>query len=81
MTLKSLANGLQVSHWNWFSAFGNTVPDDLWGALQAQADEDDVEIPLSVKAIMDTWTDKMGYPVVTVTRNYQTGHAEVFQVN
>jgi len=37
-------------------------------------------IPLSVKAFMDTWSNKMGYPVVTVTRNYRTGQALVEQV-
>ena len=29
---------------------------------------------------METWTNKMGYPVVTVTRNYQTGQALIEQV-
>ena len=30
---------------------------------------------------MDTWTYKMGFPVITVTRDYTTGAATVEQVN
>lgn len=30
---------------------------------------------------MDSWTNKMGYPVVTVIRDYANGKAEVSQVN
>lgn len=29
---------------------------------------------------MDTWTFKMGYPLISVSRNYQTGGAVVTQV-
>jgi len=61
-------------------AYGNAVQDDLWAALQAQVDEEGSFIPLSVKAVMDTWTNKIGYPAVTVTRNYRTGQALVEQV-
>jgi len=43
--------------------------------------KDGSSIPLSVIAVMDTWTNNMmGYPVVIVTRNYQTGQALVEQV-
>lgn len=45
-----------------------------------QADADGVSIPFGVKAVMESWTNKMGYPVVTVTRNYQTGKCVVTQV-
>ena len=62
------------------SAYGNAQQDDLWQALQEKADEDQVQLPASVKEIMDTWTYKMGYPVVSVTRDYATGTALVIQV-
>lgn len=62
------------------SAYGNAQQDDLWQALQEKADEDQVQLPASVKEIMDTWTYKMGYPVVFVTRDYTTGTALVIQV-
>lgn len=62
-------------------AYGNANQDDLWAALQAQATQEGVSLPATVKDIMDTWTYKMGYPVITVTRDYQTGDAFVTQVS
>ncbi|XP_046438221.1 aminopeptidase N-like [Daphnia pulex] len=51
--------------------YGNAVQDDLWDALTKQAKVDKVPLPTDVKQIMDTWTLKMGFPVVTVTREYK----------
>ncbi|XP_046441609.1 aminopeptidase Ey-like [Daphnia pulex] len=51
-------------------AYGNAVQDDLWQAIQEQADIDGLTLPATVKAIMDPWTIKMGYPLITVARNY-----------
>ena len=61
-------------------AFNNAVEDDLWQALQLQADEDNVALPASMKVIMETWTSQMGYPVITVTRNYGSNSTVVSQV-
>ena len=55
--------------------------DDLFNAWNDQALDEGLSIPVSVKTIMDTWTFQMGYPLVTVTRNYDTGSADVTQVN
>lgn len=63
------------------SAYGNAAQDNLWAALQTQADVEGVVLPATVKEIMDTWTFKMGYPLITVNRNYQTGGADVTQVS
>ena len=46
------------------------MEDDLWTALQTQADLEGVDLPASVKEIMDSWTVKMGFPVITVIRDY-----------
>jgi len=46
------------------------VEDDLWIALQTQVDLEGVDLPASVKEIMDSWTVKMGFPVITVIRDY-----------
>lgn len=49
--------------------------------MQEQADEENIVLPAKVKEIMDTWTYKMGYPIIKVTRDYATGGAQVTQVN
>jgi aminopeptidase N len=47
----------------------NAEQDDLWAFLTAAAREDGTLIDtVSVKDIMDTWTLRKGYPVVTVAR-------------
>lgn len=53
--------------------YSNAEQDDLWHHL-TQAAHVDGTLPdnLSVKAIMDSWTLKMGYPVITVKRNGTT---------
>ncbi|KAI9561562.1 hypothetical protein GHT06_012521 [Daphnia sinensis] len=60
-------------------AYKNAVEDDLWLALQQQSDEEGVSLPATVKEIMDTWTLQMGFPLINVTRDYNTGGAVVSQ--
>ena len=36
---------------------------------------------VTVKQIMDTWTLQTGFPVVTVTRDYDIGNAVLMQVS
>ncbi|XP_050699396.1 aminopeptidase N-like isoform X2 [Eriocheir sinensis] len=49
--------------------YKNAEQDDLWRHLTEAAHAAGTLPPeLSVKAIMDTWTLQMGFPVVTVTR-------------
>ena len=43
-------------------AFGNTQTGDLWAALSEASGKD-------VSTVMDIWTKKVGYPVITVTEN------------
>ncbi|XP_046648039.1 aminopeptidase N-like [Daphnia pulicaria] len=65
--------------------YGNAVQDDLWAALTYQAELDSVQLPTDIKTIMDSWTLKMGYPVVNVIRNYTssviTAQQERFLMN
>lgn len=53
-----------------FSAYGNAVQDDLWKALEEEVDIEGVILPATVKEIMDTWTLKKNYPLITVIRDY-----------
>ena len=65
---------------SWKSQYGNAASDDLWDALTHQAELDKVQLPTNIKTIMDSWTLKMGYPVVTVQRDYSSATAALSQV-
>ncbi|TFK04341.1 c-C chemokine receptor type 5-like [Platysternon megacephalum] len=60
----SFKKGLQ-SYLHAFS-YGNTVYDDLWTHLQKAVVEDKIQLPNTIKGIMDRWTLQMGFPMVTV---------------
>ncbi|XP_052616234.1 aminopeptidase N [Peromyscus californicus insignis] len=47
--------------------YSNTVYLDLWEHLQiAVNDQTEIQLPKSVRDIMDRWTLQMGFPVITV---------------
>ncbi|XP_069131189.1 aminopeptidase N-like [Argopecten irradians] len=48
--------------------FGNVAHDDLWVALQKQAQLDG-RTGFDVKTVMDTWIKQKNFPVVNVTRH------------
>ncbi|XP_066912412.1 glutamyl aminopeptidase-like isoform X1 [Clytia hemisphaerica] len=50
--------------------FSNAVSDDLWQCLSKASNQSGRAI--DVKAIMDTWTTQMGYPVITAKRENET---------
>ncbi len=54
--------------------YGNAVQDDLWNYLTLAANSS-----VNVKKVMDSWTLQDGYPVVTLTRNYQNRKASLTQ--
>ncbi|CAM4627731.1 aminopeptidase N [Caretta caretta] len=64
LTENSFKKGLQ-SYLQAFS-YGNTVYDDLWDHLQKVVVEDNIQLPTTIKGIMDRWTLQMGFPMVTV---------------
>jgi aminopeptidase N len=52
-------------------AFGNANQDNLWDELTKQAYNDSkLDHSLNITSIMNTWTLKKGYPVVSIVRNY-----------
>lgn len=62
-------------------AFKSATQDDLWEALTEEAHRVGVLAPnMNVKQIMDTWTLQTGFPLITVTRNYEDRTALVSQV-
>uniref|UniRef100_A0A8C5X931 Laeverin n=1 Tax=Malurus cyaneus samueli TaxID=2593467 RepID=A0A8C5X931_9PASS len=53
-------------------SFSNANQDDLWTHIQMVIDaQDEVQLPASVKQIMDSWTCQNGFPVLTL--NLTTG--------
>ena len=47
----------------------NANQDNLWSELTTQGHNDKtLDLNLDVKTIMDSWTLKMGYPVVTIRK-------------
>ncbi|KAG8230708.1 hypothetical protein J437_LFUL009852 [Ladona fulva] len=65
-------------------SYSNAEQDDLWESLTKEATSVSNEtrvLPygLTVKDVMDTWTLQEGYPVITVTRNYEDGSARISQ--
>ena len=54
--------------------------DDLWSHLTKQGHKDGtLAQDMDVKTVMDTWTLQMGFPLVTVTRQYRDNTARVEQ--
>ncbi|XP_024945954.1 uncharacterized protein LOC107272872 [Cephus cinctus] len=61
-------------------AFGAATPDDLWYALELVTNTSAAGLlPAHVSRIMDTWTERKGYPLVTILRNYSTGVHKISQ--
>ena len=61
-------------------AYKAAEQDDLWRYLTEQAHEDGtLDDDVDVKMIMDTWTLQMGFPLVTINRNYEDNTAKVTQ--
>ncbi|KAK2584087.1 hypothetical protein KPH14_006530 [Odynerus spinipes] len=48
-------------------AYGNADTKDLWAVFTKHANR-----TFDVKAIMDTWTQQMGFPLITITRDGNT---------
>lgn len=54
--------------------YDNAIQDDLWDYLTLAANSS-----VNVKVVMDSWTLQDGYPVVTLTRNYNDRTASLTQ--
>ncbi|KAJ9582424.1 hypothetical protein L9F63_003222, partial [Diploptera punctata] len=58
----TLRNGL--SDYLNIHKYGNAETKDLWNVLSKHANQS-----LDVKAVMDTWTRQMGFPLITISRD------------
>lgn len=60
--------------------YANAEQKNLWNSLTKSAHKHEV-LPehIDVANIMDSWTLRTGYPVITVTRNYENNSAEITQ--
>lgn len=62
------------------SKYSVVEPEDLWRALQDALDETAVlRNKFRIQKVMDTWIGQKGYPLVTVTKDWQTGRTAFTQ--
>lgn len=62
-------------------AYSNAQQEDLWNFLGKGGISYNNNKVVELSTIMDTWTKQAGYPIVTVTRNYNDGSVEISQVS
>lgn len=61
---------------------GNADKDDLFSALTKEVQSNNLHFSTeSVKVIMDTWTDRPGFPVVHSIADYEKNKLKLFQVS
>ncbi|XP_017873367.1 PREDICTED: aminopeptidase N [Drosophila arizonae] len=59
--------------------FNSTDEWDLFASLQNAADELSLKLPFSVADIFSSWSTQVGFPLLTVQRNYDAGTFSVTQ--
>lgn len=60
--------------------YGNAEQKDLWSALTTAARKNG-DFDADVAVVMDSWTLQTGFPVLTVTRDYNKGTVKFDQVS
>jgi len=71
-------NNIKFNNFYKFSLFKSATSDDLWNAMQEALNKSSVP-HFKVKEVMDTWINQRHYPLVIVTRNYETGETIISQ--
>ncbi|KAH0534698.1 hypothetical protein KQX54_007077 [Cotesia glomerata] len=61
--------------------YNAVTAEDFWFSLQNAYDEKFVNNSFSIKEHMDPWLNQPGYPILKVTRNYESGLVTVSQSN
>lgn len=61
-------------------AFGNATQEELWRFLTTAGHKiGTLPRDINISTIMNTWTHQTGFPVITITRDYEAGTAHVRQ--
>ncbi|XP_063992148.1 uncharacterized protein LOC135170322 [Diachasmimorpha longicaudata] len=58
---------------------GSVETNDLWRSLQESYNELRVSPHLNIKTLMNPWLEQTGYPLLNVTRDYETGFVSITQ--
>ncbi|XP_008551763.3 thyrotropin-releasing hormone-degrading ectoenzyme-like [Microplitis demolitor] len=61
--------------------FKTATLDDLWNSLQHAYNNRFKNSPRNIKNIIDCWVQQPGYPIINITRNYDTGFLRITQKN
>lgn len=75
----SFKEGLQ--HYLKMFAYSTARQDQLWEVMTNSIQEGWLPQSITVKDVMDSWTLQVGYPVITVIRDYSRGTAVLTQVS
>uniref|UniRef100_T1PH43 Aminopeptidase n=1 Tax=Musca domestica TaxID=7370 RepID=T1PH43_MUSDO len=59
--------------------YSSAVEEQLFLAIQTAAKEENYEIPAKIEDMLGSWSRQGGYPLLTVTRNYNNGSFTVTQ--
>ncbi|OAD60664.1 Aminopeptidase N [Eufriesea mexicana] len=63
-----------------YMSYQAATPSDLYKHLQHSINQSsEIQSDISIEEFMETWTNQSGYPLVTVTRNYETQTLTLFQ--
>lgn len=61
---------------------GNADKDDLFSVLTKEVKTNNLNFPTeNLKDVMDTWTDRPGFPVVHSIADYEKNKLKIFQVS
>lgn len=61
---------------------GNADKNDLFSTLTKEARASNAQFPNeTVKVIMDTWTERPGFPVIHSIADYENNKLKIFQVS
>ncbi|XP_057333462.1 aminopeptidase N-like [Microplitis mediator] len=61
--------------------FRGVTSNDLWSSLQEAYNKKFINNSLNIKNVMEPWINQRGFPILNVTRDYDTGLVTITQSN